>query len=282
VNALVTSRKVSLDIEVPPGITWSIQIRAHHLDVTLFEHEPDAVCATASIGKILLLITVAQRLTDGSLEPTRPVSRLGVAPIDDSGLWQHLHVDDLPVADACALVGATSDNLATNVLIDLIGLDAVATTTGMLGLTSTALHDVVRHERRPEHPTALSTGNASELVALCSELASPRVLTPSVAEQVTAWVSLNTDLSMVAGSFGLDPLAHLNPDRNVLLWNKSGTNCGVRCDVGLVTHGDEKLAYAALANWRPSGDRDTRRDDVLRTMRAMGQAMHDWLLAADQ
>jgi beta-lactamase class A len=269
-----------MQIQLPTTVTWSVQLGSADTGDILFEHQPETVCATASIGKILLLVTVAERIADGALSPARLVTRLGVTPVADSGLWQHLCADALPVADVCSLVGATSDNLATNALIDLVGLDAVASTASRLGFSATALHDVVRDVRRPEHASALSSGNARELFALCCELASPRVLTRVVTETVTGWLSLNIDLSLVAGSFGLDPLAHVNPDRDVRLWNKTGTNVGVRCDVGLVTHGGQRVAYAVLANWTVSNDRDPQRDEVIVAMRAIGQATNDWLVGA--
>ncbi|MFL6180352.1 MAG: serine hydrolase, partial [Actinomycetes bacterium] len=108
----------------------------------------------------------------------------------------------------------------------------------------------------------------------------PQTLSPAVTNTVIGWLALNTDLSMVAGSFGLDPLAHVEPDRGVVLWNKTGTNVGVRCDVGVVSRGQRRLAYAVLANWTPAGERDELRDQVLQAMRAIGKAANEWLLEA--
>ena len=276
----MTTRGAPLDLLLPQEVTWSVRIGPADAGEPLFDHQPDVVCATASVGKILLLISVAEWLADGRLDANRPLSRLGVEPVADSGLWQHLRADEMSVVDACCLIGATSDNLATNVLIDLVGLDAVASTKEKLGLREVALLDVVRDVRRPEHAVALSTGNARGMYQLCCELSDPQTLSPTVAESVTAWLALNTDLSMVAGSFGLDPLAHVGPDRGVVLWNKTGTNVGVRCDVGLVSRGGRQLAYAVLANWKPADDRDELRDQVLEAMHAVGRAANDWLAEA--
>ncbi|MFL6182428.1 MAG: serine hydrolase [Actinomycetes bacterium] len=268
------------EVHLPHEVSWSVRVGPADGSDTLFDHQPDAVCATASVGKILLLIAVAERLADGQLDATHPVSRQGVEPVADSGLWQHLRLDELSVVDACCMIGATSDNLATNILIDLVGLDAVARTTEQLGLSEVSLDDIVRDVRRPEHPVALSTGNGRDLYRLCCELSRPQTLSPAVTNTVIGWLALNTDLSMVAGSFGLDPLAHVEPDRGVVLWNKTGTNVGVRCDVGVVSRGHRRLAYAVLANWTPAGERDELRDQVLQAMRAIGKAANEWLLEA--
>ena len=56
----------------------------------------------------------------------------------------------------------------------------------------------------------------------------------SVSSQVLGWLATGVDLSMVGAAFGLDPLAHAVPDRGISLHNKTGTDAGVRADVGLV------------------------------------------------
>jgi beta-lactamase class A len=54
---------------------------------------------------------------------------------------------------------------------------------------------------------------------------------------------------MVASAFGLDPLAHAPSDRNIAIWNKTGSDPGVRADVGTVRRSGGWLSYAVIANW---------------------------------
>jgi beta-lactamase class A len=89
---------------------------------------------------------------------------------------------------------------------------------------------------------------------------------------VLDWIGLNTDLSMVAAAFGLDPLAHLDEDRGVLLRNKTGTISTARVDVGVVTLPSRRLAWAVLANWDADAPPDVR-DRVLAVMRSVGAWM---------
>jgi beta-lactamase class A len=246
----------------------------------LLDREPDVTLPTASVGKVLLLLAVARELTSGRRSASQPVSRSGAAPVADSGLWQHLVADELPMGDVAHLVGSVSDNLATNALIGLVGLDAVDAVAKDLGLSQTALHDIVRDERTAEHPPALSSGNAAELTRLCRDIEMGRAVSAPVSSQVRTWLRTGTDLSMVAAAFGLDPLAHVEPDRGVRLWNKTGTNVGVRCDVGVVSGTDpdvEPVAYAVLAHWRPDDMDDLMRDDVLGTMHAVGRLIRSAL-----
>ena len=106
---------------------------------------------------------------------------------------------------------------------------------------------------------------------LCRALDRADGVSRGASDKVKGWLSTNTDLSMVASAFGLDPLAHVDVDRGIELWNKTGTNDGVRCDIGVVRRGATNVAYAALANWTPHGLDDPTRDDVLTSMRNIGQ-----------
>ena len=162
----------------------------------------------------------------------------------DSGVWQHLSVDELSVGDLCQLIGMASDNLATNVLLARVGLAGVAASAAGLGLVRTGLHDRVRDVRLESDPPTLSTGSAGELVRLMIDLP-PLVL---------GWLGNGLDLSQVAAGWGLDPLAHQDFDLGLRLVNKTGTDDGVRADVGVLTGPTRRIGYAVVANWDNSPD----------------------------
>src|SRR6195952_5909932 len=88
------------------------------------------------------------------------MDRAVVTRAADMGLWQHLQVPTLPVADLAILVGATSDNLATNVLLRRVGIDAVRARGEALGLSRTFLLDSVRDYRGPDDAPHFSVGSA--------------------------------------------------------------------------------------------------------------------------
>jgi beta-lactamase class A len=168
------------------------------------------------------------------------------------------------------LVGAVSDNLATSVLLRLVGVPAVAVTTRALGYRDSAVLDRVRDDRGPQHQPTLSVGTAAELADLMRRLHQGHVMDPEVSRTVRSWLAANTDLSMVSSAFDLDPLAHAEPDRRIGLVNKTGTIASVRADVGAVEGPTATVAYAVLANWSPGED---RRDNVLADMRRIGWAI---------
>ncbi len=229
----------------------------------------DLVMRTASVGKVLLLIECARRFIGGELDEGRPLARTAEDAVADSGLWQHLRAAELPAGDLAVLVGAASDNLAANVLLRTVGLEAVALLQTRLGLAATGLHDRVRDVRGPDDPATLSTGTASELAGLMGRLHRDDI--PGVAgagPMVLSWLALDADTSMAACALGLDPLAHVGADRGLRLAHKTGTDSGVRADVGVVAGPARTVAYAVLAEFD-----DEDRDAVLDAMREWGRAV---------
>lgn len=225
-----------------------VQVSARATDLAtgdvLFSVDDHVVMPTASIGKVLLLVEVAARIEALQSTAFSMLDREQPDAVVGSGIWQHLAVPTLPLADLAALVGATSDNLATNVLLRRIGLEAVSKRTEQLGLTRTALLDLVRDHRGPDDAPQLSVGSAKELTWLLSSLARGEIVDEATSRRVVGWLSLNADLSMVAGAFGLDPLAHRAADHGILVVNKTGADPGVRSEVGVLRGPRAGVTYA--------------------------------------
>ncbi len=250
---------------------WSVRVEGP--GGLRFDHDGDLVLPTASTGKLLLLLAVAHLHTTGRLDLAEPVRRDDVAAVRDSGLWQHLAAPALTVGDAATLVGAVSDNLATNVLLHRIGgTDAVAAVAASFGVAGIDLWDLVRDERTAAHPPTLSTASAAGAAAFWSRLHRADGIPAPTRDLVLGWLGTGVDLSMVAAAFGLDPLAHGTPDRGIALCNKTGTDAGIRADSGVVTGPAGTLSYACFASWTPD-PADAVRDHVLARMRELGVAV---------
>lgn len=254
------------------GEAWSVCVLDAATGEDVASWEPDVVVPTASLAKVFALVELARRFEEGSLDPATLLDRRDVEPVRDSGLWQHLAVDRLPAADVAALVGATSDNWATNVLLDHLGLARVQETAARLAPGGSMLHDVVRDLRGPDDPPTLSTGCARDWARLFAALHRAEVVSRGVSARVLAWTATSTDLSMVAAAFGLDPLSHTTADLGLRLWNKTGTDAGVRADAGLVTRGSAAVAYAVLGTWDETAGHSAR-TRVLGTMGEIGAAV---------
>lgn len=248
-------------------VTWSVSVTDARSGEVIASYDPDTVVDTASVGKLFLLHTVLAQVDAGERSLTDVLERLPVDMIDNSGLWWRMAGQHLSVYDVGLLIGAVSDNVATNVLLRSVGLEAVHAHTRRLGYTASGLDDKVRWPLPPGVSRTLSHASSRELADFCARLARREDLSAASVDVLTTWLSASTDLSMVASAFNFDPLAHDGYDRGMWLWNKTGTISTVRADTGVVMTRNSQIAYAVLAQWKPGID---RRDDVLECMRSIG------------
>jgi beta-lactamase class A len=268
--AAMLQRLIDEVVSTKSGIAWSISIRDASGRALAARHA-DRCLHTASVGKLLLLIETARQCADGELVGTALLRRDPDLAVADSGIWQHLRAEELAVEDLCVLIASVSDNIATNVLLKQVGVQRLQTLAASLGLVHTAMLDYIRDRRGPDDPVTVSTGSASELSRVMSQLSDNTLISVKVSEQVNSWLSTGVDLSMVASGLGLDPLAHAASGRDLFVRNKTGSDPGVRADVGTVGCAAARLSYAVIANWDAS-TRDVR-DAVLAGMNEVGTAM---------
>lgn len=258
--------------ELDDRVTWSIHILDADTRQVVATHHSDTVCRTASIGKVFLLIDVARRIVDGRLDPHRLIEIPEEHVVEDSGLLYRMVEQRITAYDAALLVGAVSDNLATNALIHLCGLDSVHAVAAELGYKDTALLDYIRNERGPGLPWTPSYGTAAELSDLMIRLNRDEILNKSVSGLVSRWLAADTDTSMVAAGFLLDPLAHDEPEyQGMELRHKTGSTSFARADIGILNGPARSVAYAVAANWSDeSGD---LRAPVLAAMHRIGDSI---------
>lgn len=256
-----------------------VQVSARATDLAtgreLFSVDDYVVMPTASIGKVLLLVDVSAKLNNPDFGGLTILDREARDLVGDSGIWQHMQAPSFPVADLAALIGASSDNLATNVLLRLVGLDSVRARTEQLGLKRTALLDFARDHRGPDDAPQLSVGSMKELTWLFSELARGEAVDAATSQRVVDWLSLNMDVSLVASAFGLDPLAHRSGDHGLTMFNKTGSEAGVRAEAGVLRGPRAGVAYAVSASF---ADTDLpSRLAVIEAMRTVGSDLLEYV-----
>ncbi|MCQ9367285.1 class A beta-lactamase-related serine hydrolase [Brevibacterium sp. 91QC2O2] len=236
-------------------------------DRNLFAHDQHRTLRTASVGKIFLLIEVCTRFHDGRLDPADRLHVPAEHEVADSGLLYLFRDRAITLDDACLLVGAVSDNLATNGLLARCGLEAVRAVAPALGLEQTSLLDFIRDARTPELPWTPSYGAAGELSRLMRLLREGTVVAPEVSARVLHYLAADTDVSMVAGGFHIDPLAHFEADGSLLVRHKTGSDSQIRVDVGLVVGPARTVSYAVGANWHASAvDHRVGVEDYMRSL----------------
>lgn len=221
----------------------------------------------ASLGRVLLLIEVAAQLEDGRLHGDR-LQRMARDTATGAGLWQFLQEPTMQVPDLATLVGATGDTWAMNALLSTVGIDAVRERAESLGIERTALIDRVRDRRGPDDAPDASVAPTGELAWVMRGLALGEVVDEPVSNRVLGWLSLASDLNLVAGSFGLDPLAHRALDHGLQVVAVTGSSTGVRAEAGILRGPGSSLSYAVTVTFDDASLH--RRLAVIEALRTMG------------
>ncbi|WP_042382207.1 serine hydrolase [Streptacidiphilus melanogenes] len=239
--------------------TLTVAVSAHRE----LDHRSDEPLPLASVGKLLLLAEAAHGLTAGTLDADAPVALREDDYCGGSGLLARLTPRSWTVPDLARLTAAVSDNTATNALIRVLGLDRVNERAALLGLERTRLLDRIREPRLPEHPPTFAVGTARELLGLAERVAGEEPW----ARTMLGWMAACTDRTMVPALIPHDPEDHtVRPVGGDGLWvaNKTGTDVGTRCDVGVV-RGARQICYAVLTSCPPGGE-----FAMLQAMRSVG------------
>jgi len=154
-----------------------------------YSHLGDTVFPTASTIKIPILVALAQKVYQGELVWERRVA-LPDARTGGSGILQWLrHVGELSVWDLASLMIAVSDNVATNICIDLVSMVGVNRLMEDLGL------DAVRLRRKMIDAEAVSRGEENvatpdQLTQLMAKLHNRSEIPGPVCEDVLTILAL--------------------------------------------------------------------------------------------
>lgn len=104
------------------------------------EINPDMSFPSASMIKVPILYEIARRAANGSLSIDDRLSVSAAAQVGGAGILKELRPGiTLTVGELATLMIVLSDNTATNILIDLAGMDQVNRTMAEIGLHNTVL-----------------------------------------------------------------------------------------------------------------------------------------------
>jgi beta-lactamase class A len=241
-----TSTLRALDAVAASGARVSVRVDDLDRGTPVLAGDDFDTHPVGGLGVVPLLIEVAAAFEEGRLDPLEIVDRAGLEQVGVAGIWQHLKIPTLPLVDAAVLAAAAGDALATNALLERVGLPAVRARIESLGLDRSALLDRFRDERGPDDAPQVALASARELAQLFSALVNSKAVSPGVSAQVSEWLSLNHDLSLVASATGLDPFAHEHDEHELLFVNKTGRDAGVRAEAGVLAGPRAGVAYALI------------------------------------
>ena len=176
-----------------------------------FAHRPDEPMPTASLIKFPVMIEAYRQDAAGTIRLADKVRLEDADKVPGSGILTQLSTGlELPLRDAVRLMIALSDNTATNLVLDRIGIDATAAEMDRLGCPETKIHSkVYRREtsvfpdRSPKY--GLGSTTAAEMVRLFEALHRKELVSPEASEAM------------------LDHLRHCDDEKTLPRFLPSGT-----------------------------------------------------------
>lgn len=224
-----------------PG-DWSIAIRRGDGEV-LWERAADERRTAASTIKLAVLVALFRAVDGGRLrlDETR---RVGAGDkVAGSGVLKALGDGlELTLADLAYLMIAISDNTASNLVIDAVGMEGVNAAIEVLGLRGTRLgRKFYGRASRPGEPENVTT--AADLATLLGAILAGRVASAASCEEM---------LALLRKQQHVDRLARFLPP-DVTYAGKSGTLPGLALDAGIFSGpgASEPLIMVALAKGLP-------------------------------
>jgi beta-lactamase class A len=217
------------------------------------EWRQDAVFAAASTIKIAILYELFKQVEQGrlSLDERQPLDRRHA--VGGSGVLVQLTTPALSLRDHATLMIILSDNTATNVVIDAVGMQNVTGRMAGLGLKETKLR------RRMIDADAARRGDenvstAAELARLLELLHKAEGLSPASQEQLLDILKKPKSTPMLRGLPAGTPAA-----------SKSGSLEGIQADAGIVYVPGRPYVFAAMTGYlRQAGDGERAITDASR------------------
>lgn len=231
------------------GFEGNVSLYAKNLDTGAeYSLGGDERVRTASTIKVAVMIEAFARVADGKVKWTdeltltkeKKVTGAGILPEFADGLR-------LTFRDAVTLMMVLSDNTATNLVIDVLGADAVNARMQTLGMKETRLMRKVfgggeSEEGKKDENKRYGLGRTSprEMVALVEKLERGEIVSPEVSKQM---------LELMKREQGTDGIWRE-------LWRvpkatKSGALDALRSNVGIIYHTRGRIALAITCDDMP-------------------------------
>lgn len=153
-----------------------------------FTYRPDEPMPTASLIKFPVMIEAYRQAAEGKLDLQQTLTLRKADQVPGSGILGQLSDGaTFTLRDAIRLMIALSDNTATNLVLDRIGIGSTATTMERLGYPHTKLHSqVFRRDTSvfPERSKEFGLGSttAGEMVRLLEAVHRKELVSPGACE----------------------------------------------------------------------------------------------------
>ena len=266
---------------------------AHHGHVALYAHnlksgqtaslDPDLPVKTASVIKMGILLDAAEQVRAGQASLAEKLVLTHDNQVAGSGvLGQFTAPLALTLGDILRLMVVLSDNTATNVAIDRLGLTHINATLRAAGLTQTVLYKKVYVPAQGPMPAdqprfGLGKTTAREMASIMERLAQCRLGLDGSAPLATDGPLCGALLHMLRNQQDRDSLPRYlesldTSEHGSAIANKTGALDQVRNDVALIATKDGPVVIAAFT-WENADQRWNGDNEAEQTLGKLAQAI---------
>lgn len=247
----------ALTVLAGAGAAASVRVTDLDRGTSVFAGDDREMLPVAGLAVVPVLVEVATQFEARTLDPLEIIARASADEVGASGVWRHLRTPALPLCDLAVLAAATGDLGAADALLGRVGSGAVRDRLAALGMSRNVVLDRMRDDGRVGHARHSARATTRELAAMFAALINASAVSPGVSAQVSEWLSLNHDLSLVGASTALDPFAHEDDEHGLLFVNKTGRAPGLRAEAGVLAGPRAGVSYALIVEFddRAAGDR---------------------------
>lgn len=235
----------------------------------------DEPVSTASVIKLPILVELFHQVEHGPLDLSDPVTMVAADQRPGSGVLQFLSTPhQLTIRDAATLMIILSDNSATNLIIDKVGIRNVNARMDSLGLKDTRLHAKVFLGTSTTIDTAATrkwgfgVTTPNEMAHLLAKLHRGQVVSDTASKTMIGMLRNNFDYSEIP--------RHLPPGVSVA--HKTGALNAARHDCGIVY--SKQRDYVLCVFTTDNTDQSWRLDNEGRvTIADLARVTHEFMTA---
>lgn len=212
--------------------------------------DENRVFPTASSAKIWVLVEVFKQVEEGKITLDRRVSLTPEDKVLGSGVLRDLQPGlNLTIRDLATLMIIVSDNTATNMCIDLLGIDSIRRTMRELGLADSRLNNRIDFSLLLDDAGAFAVGTCADFARAMELIAKHEILTPASCESIIDIMQRDQHLDFAPRWLPYNPYAdELGVKQDIVVANKPGAISGVRADVLLVRHHATEYVLAIMSD----------------------------------
>ena len=224
------------------------------------QYHADEIFPTASVIKLAVLITLMAQCEAGDYTLTDPLMLRKADKIGGSGLLQFMTPGlVMPIRDWAFLMMNISDNTATNVLIDHVGLESIQTWLTTHGFDNVYLHRKIDFGALAKDQRHLGTATATGLTRLMTAVFRREVVSATACDEMLRM--MDKVGSERVGRYLPFPVwgSKKAPNQQLRLAGKTGSFVGTRVQTAAVWQGRGKTLRGYILTVMTEGNPEPER-----------------------